>query len=409
MSATVARLQTLAAFGATPAGIDRRLFSAADRDARAQWVAWARAAGCVVAQDRAGNVFARRAGRTDRAPILTGSHLDTVPTGGAYDGAYGAVAALAAIEALDAAGIVTAHPVEAVAWAGEEGSRFPLGCLGSAAFAGLNTLAQIDALVDEHGETFASARASVTGLLPDVPVREAPLHPRAYVELHVEQGPILEHAGVRLGNVTGIAGQARYEIVVRGESGHAGTVPMPLRRDALSASAMLVLTLEAAARALDGAVLTVGRFVVEPNQTNVIPAQVALRVDARSVDPATLAALRDAVERESARVAREREVAIEPRLIEARAPVAMDRTLRAALADAFAELGERAIDVPSGAGHDAMCVATVAPAAMIFVPSAGGRSHVDAEYTSPDDLDCGVRALVGAIVAIDRRLAKEHP
>ncbi len=384
------------------------MFSAADRDARAQWVAWARAAGCEVAQDRAGNVFARRAGRAQLAPILTGSHLDTVPTGGAYDGAYGAVAALAAIEALDAAGISLAHPVEAVAWAGEEGSRFPLGCLGSAAFAGLNPLAQIEALVDEAGETFADARASATGLLPDAPVRASPIHPRAYVELHVEQGPILEHAGVRLGNVTGIAGQARYEILVRGESGHAGTVPMSLRRDALSATALLVLALEAAARALDGAVLTVGRLVVEPNQTNVIPARVRFRVDARSVDPTTLATLRDTVARESARIARERQVTIEPELIETRAPVAMDPALRAAVAEAFAEMSERGIDMPSGAGHDAMCVAAVAPAAMIFVPSAGGRSHVDAEYTTPDDLECGVRALVNAIVAIDRRLVKEN-
>ena len=153
------RLAQLAALGATGHGIDRRLFSAEDAQARTLFAQWARASKFTVEQDRAGNVFARRAGKRDGAAILSGSHLDTVPNGGAYDGAYGAVAALCALEELDAAGIVTEHPVEAVAWAGEEGSRFPLGCLGSGAFAGLNELAAIDALRDDDGVTFAAARA----------------------------------------------------------------------------------------------------------------------------------------------------------------------------------------------------------------------------------------------------------
>ena len=156
-------------------------------------MAWARASNYAVEQDLAGNVFARRAGRRNGAAIVSGSHLDTVPTGGAYDGAYGAVAALCALEALDAAGIETEHPVEAVAWAGEEGSRFPLGCLGSGAFGGLNALADVDALMDEDGVTFADARKAANGLLPDVPVRGGFPAPVAYVELHIEQGPVLEH------------------------------------------------------------------------------------------------------------------------------------------------------------------------------------------------------------------------
>lgn len=398
------RLLQLAAFGATGDGIDRRLFSAADAAARGLFVQWARSANYTVEQDRAGNVFARRAGRRSGAAVLSGSHLDTVPSGGAYDGAYGALAALCALEALDAAGIVTEHPLEAVAWAGEEGSRFPLGCLGSGAFAGLNDLSEIDALRDADGVTFADARAAAHGLLDGVPVRDGFPAPAGYVELHIEQGPVLEHRGVHLGIVTAIAGQARVEIEVHGEAGHAGTVPMELRHDALSAAAELTLALESAAREIGECVLTVGHLTVFPNQTNVVPGRVFLRVDARSVDEARLTALRSAIEACAAGVSEKRGVRIGTRLIEERRVVPMDPRLRAAVADAIAGLSP-AIDLPSGAGHDAMCVAAVAPSAMIFVPSAGGQSHVGTEYTSPEDLDLGVIALTRSLVAIDRLLA----
>jgi hydantoinase/carbamoylase family amidase len=401
----VTRLERLATLGATPTGIDRRLFSPADAAARTMFAAWARDAGLAVEQDRAGNVFARRAGRRDLAPIVSGSHLDTVPTGGAYDGAYGAVAALCALEAIAADGIEHDHPLEAVAWAGEEGSRFPLGCLGSGAFAGLNSFAEIDALVDENGITFAQARESETGLLRGVPVREATVVPSAYVELHIEQGPVLERRGALLGNVTAIAGQARYDVVVTGESGHAGTVPMSMRHDALSAVAEMILALEASAARLPDSVLTIGRLVVEPNQANVIPWRVRFRIDARSVYENRLAALRSAVVETTTKIAAKRNVEVTATLIEERRVVAMDDGLRGAVASAFAELGAPVFDLPSGAGHDAMCVAAIAPAAMIFVPSAGGHSHVAGEYTSPDECELGVRALAASIVAIDRRLS----
>ncbi len=338
---------------------------------------------------------------------MSGSHLDTVPTGGAYDGAYGAVAALCALEELDAHGIETEHPVEAVAWAGEEGSRFPLGCLGSGAFAGLNSLAEVDALRDEDGTSFADARMHANGLLHDVPVREGFPAPAGYVELHIEQGPVLEHEKKRLGVVTAIAGQARFDVEVSGQSGHAGTVPMALRHDALSATSELVLQLEAAARNVGDSVLTVGRLVVFPNQTNVIPAKIAFRIDARSVSEEKLTALRTAVISCAKDVAERRGVTIETTLIEERRVVDMDARLRGAVAAAIAELNEPAIDLPSGAGHDAMCVASVAPVAMIFVPSEGGISHMGTEYTTPADLQLGVRALTRSIAAIDRLLAKD--
>jgi N-carbamoyl-L-amino-acid hydrolase len=405
----VSALQSLARFGATATGIDRRLFSVADYAARGQWVAWARADGRTVTQDRVGNVFACRPGRSDTAPILTGSHLDTVPTGGAYDGAYGAVAGLWALRKLDAGGVETEFPLEAVAWAGEEGSRFPLGCLGSSAFSGLNDLGSIEALRDDDGVTFAAARDGASGLLRGVPLRGDTRAPSAYVELHIEQGPVLEHRGIRLGNVTAIAGQRRFDVVITGESGHAGTVPMALRRDALAAAAEIVLALEAEAAAHEGVVLTVGRLLVEPNQTNVIPGRVTFRIDARSIDEALLSRIGERVVEHAHHVAAKRKVDAKVEQIERRAAVAMDPHMREALSEAFAGLGEPAHDIPSGAGHDAMCVAAIAPAAMIFVPSVAGRSHVGDEYTSPADLDLGVGALAGALVAIDRRLVQALP
>ena len=271
----------------------------------------------------------------------------------------------------------------------------------------MNSLASIDALTDEDGVSFADARAHANGLLPDVPVRGFPA-PIGYVELHIEQGPVLEHEGKRLGVVTAIAGQARFDVEVFGESGHAGTVPMALRHDALSTTAELVLELEAAARELGECVLTVGRLVVFPNQTNVIPAKVAFRIDARSVDEVKLTALREAVTASAQRIAMRRGARIDTVLIEERRVVLMDARLRDAVAGAIAGTGEAAIDLPSGAGHDAMCVASVAPVAMIFVPSVGGLSHVGNEYTRPDDLQLGVTALTRSIAAIDQLLAEDH-
>ena len=268
----VEKLDALRVLGAYEGGIDRALLTPQERAARELFAQWARASNFALTQDRVGNLFARRDGaRADAKPILIGSHLDTVPTGGAYDGAYGVAAALSALELLDARKLRTAHPLEAVAWAGEEGSRFPLGCLGSSVFAGLADEATVRALVGNDGVTYADALASQDGgLLAGVPVRED-RDVAAYLELHVEQGPVLEELGLSLGIVTAIAAQRRLRATVHGRSGHAGTVPMAMRADALSAAAELVLTFERAARDVGDAVATVGRMVVEPNGSNVIP------------------------------------------------------------------------------------------------------------------------------------------
>lgn len=402
MSSVIERLAELAALGRHALGIDRALATPQEHAARERFVAWARARDYALSQDRVGNLFARRAGEREGArPVLVGSHLDTVPTGGAYDGAYGVVAALCALEELDARGVATEHPIEAVAWAGEEGSRFPLGCLGSSVFTGACDADRALALTDASGITLRDALASSdAGLLEGIPLREEP-RIAAYLELHVEQGPVLEREGISLGIVTAIAGQRRYRVVVDGTSGHAGTVPMPRRGDALTAAAEMILALERATLVAGEAVSTVGRLVVEPNAPNVIPGRVTFSVDIRSADDARIDAIENAL-RESAAEANKRRVTAGIERLESRAPAPMDPKVRAALSRAVASLDQKAIDVPSGAGHDAMCLSRVAPTAMLFVPSIGGRSHVAEEDTAPEDLELGVAALTASIIEVDR-------
>lgn len=401
----VEKLEALRVLGAYEGGIDRALLTPQERAARALFAKWARASGFALTQDRVGNLFARRNGmRTDPAPILIGSHLDTVPTGGAYDGAYGVAAALSAFELLDARNVRTAHPLEAVAWAGEEGSRFPLGCLGSSVFAGLADEAMVFALVGNDGVMYADALASPEGgLLNGVPVREH-RDVAAYLELHVEQGPVLEALGLSLGIVTAIAAQRRMRAIVRGRSGHAGTVPMAMRADALCAAAELVLAFEAAARDVGDAVATVGRMVVEPNGTNVIPSDVTFSLDLRSPDEKKLDAISGQMHRAIDRVESQRGVRVEIEMLEKRNATPMAPALRAAIARALDGLGQKYADVASGAGHDAMCLGTIVPTAMIFVPSIGGQSHVREERTSEPDLLLGVEALTAAIIEVDKTL-----
>ncbi len=376
-----------------------------ERAAREHFAGWARANKYALSQDRVGNLFARREGtRKDAAPILAGSHLDTVKTGGAYDGAYGVVGAMCALELLDARNIATEHPIEATAWVGEEGSRFPLGCLGSAVFAGLTSAEHALALSDESGTTLGDALAhGAGGLLRDVPQR-ANNNVAGYVELHVEQGPILERAGARLGIVTAIASQRRFRVTLEGESGHAGTVPMAIRSDSLGGAAEIILAIEATARALGDAVVTVGRMTVEPGSTNVIPSRVTFSVDMRSPHDAHVDAIEQTLHDAVSRATSTRGLRASIEALEGRKATPMTPRMREAVRRAADSTGERSMDVPSGAGHDTMCIAAIAPVAMIFVPSIGGVSHVGVEKTSDADLELGVETLAAALVEVDRDL-----
>jgi hydantoinase/carbamoylase family amidase len=383
-----ARLAELAALGATPDGIDRALFTPADHAARRRFADWAHAAGFAVEQDRAGNVFARLGGNGNRPPIQCGSHLDTVKGGGAYDGALGVVGGLEALERIAAAGIETCRPLEVVAWAGEEGSRFPLGCLGSSAYTRLTPYAEIAALAGDDGQTFADALNGPHGLLDGVRLRADFPAPAAYVELHIKQGPLLERAARRLGIVSAIAGQRRLRVEIDGRPGHAGTIPMLGRADALCAASDVILAVERAALDVGESVATVGWVKVEPNQTNIVPGRVALRIERR---------VRAAAVESAAR----RGTPIGVELIEWRAAAPMDPGLRAIIRRACERFVVEPLELASGAGHDAMCLAQIVPTAMIFVPSIGGHSHVAHEKTAPQDLEVGIEALTAALSLVD--------
>ena len=401
-SKIVQRVAEMAQFGKYEGGIDRALATPQERKARELFVKWATESGYQLTQDPVGNLFARRNGSEPAAaPILVGSHLDTVPTGGAYDGAYGVIAALCALEQLDSEGAQTRHPVEAVAWVGEEGSRFSIGCLGSAVFARLTSLEEAYALRDQDGISLGDALASADGGLLDIPQR-GETRVAAYLELHVEQGPVLEAEGVRLGVVSAITGQIRYRAVVEGVSGHAGTVPMDRRSDALPAAAEIILAMEAAAKKEGGAVVTVGRLIVEPGGTNVIPARVSFSIDNRSPDPKKMEAIEEAFHKTAEDVSKRRGVRVVLEKLDAHAPTPMDPKMREALHRVAKTMDQAALDVPSGAGHDAMCIAKIAPTAMLFVPSIGGHSHVRQERTADADLELGVDALARAIVEVDK-------
>jgi hydantoinase/carbamoylase family amidase len=394
-----ARLAELATHGASAQGIDRALFTAGEHAARALFAQWAAGAGLRVEQDRVGNVFARLVGLRDDAPVQCGSHLDTVKNGGAYDGAYGVVGGLEAVTRIAASDPHPPRSIEVVAWAGEEGSRFPLGCLGSSVYAGLNAYPDVTALTGDDGESFESALDSPNGLLSGIRVRDDFPPPAAYAELHIEQGPILERTGARLGIVTAIAGQRRLSVVVQGIAGHAGTIPMRGRADALVAASELVLAVERAAIEAGDAVATVGRMLVAPNQTNIVPGEVLFRVDIRSVDDARVIAIERALRERAGEVAAARAVRIAIETLEVRDAVPMETRMRDLVRRACLALDPQAIDIASGAGHDAMCIAHIAPSAMIFVPSTGGRSHVGDEHTAPDDLELGVDALAAVLTA----------
>ena len=395
----IERLASLATLGATAEGIDRALFTAAEHAARERFVQWAREGGLSVEQDGVGNVFARLDGLEPGPPVQCGSHLDTVKDGGAYDGAYGVVGGLEALRRIAASGEKPRRALEVVAWAGEEGSRFPLGCLGSAVYAGLTPFDEVAALVADDGETFDSALRGPHGLLGGIPVRPGFPPPIAYVELHIEQGPVMERAGARLGIVSAIAGQRRFGVVVEGVAGHAGTVPMTGRADAMCAAAEIVLAVERVARGLSDTVATVGRLVVEPNQTNIVPGRVTFRIDLRSVDDAFIDAADREIRAHAAEIVARRGAAVTIDTLERRATVPMETRMRSLVRAACAALDPNAITLASGAGHDAMCVAHVAPTAMIFVPSIGGRSHVGDERTAPADLDLGADALAAVLLA----------
>ncbi|MFT4212869.1 MAG: M20 family metallo-hydrolase [Microbacterium sp.] len=386
------------------AGWTRQTFSEPERDSR-EWVAGLmRRAGLATRVDPIGNVIGELAGTDpNAAAIVIGSHTDTVAGGGRFDGVIGVLGAIEVVRLLAESGIRLRHPLRVVDYYNEEPNRFGLSCIGSRALAG-NLRPEHLSLVDDEGVTLADALVA-DGRAPDR-VRECAWAPRevaASLELHIEQGPVLESEGASLGVVTAIAGIARLRARFSGRRDHAGTMPMDRRHDASCSAAGAVLAIERIAAAGAGAVGTVGEIRLTPEATNVVTADALVTAEFRSSDPRWFAqaraALDDAVAEESAR----RGVAGAVDWLPPEPPTAMDTAVSAVLADGIGLLGHEARRLYSGAGHDAVQLARLAPAGMIFTPSQDGRSHAPEEWTDLADVALGVHALGQGVVLLDER------
>jgi N-carbamoyl-L-amino-acid hydrolase len=397
------RIQELGRFGANPeGGVSRVAFSPADIAGRGYIQALMRDAGLEVRVDAAGNIIGRRRGTDARLPaIMTGSHIDSVPQGGNYDGDVGALGAVEIAELLKAHGIATRHPFEFVVFADEEG-----GVIGSQAMAGRIGPDTLD-VVSHSGLTIREGIRMLGGD-PDriAEARRAPGDIAAFVELHIEQGAILDEAGIDIGVVEGIVGIRWWDVTVEGVANHAGTTPMNRRHDALLAAAELALAVNRVASSIPGTqVATVGRMRAEPGAPNVIPGRVDMSLEIRDLAAEKMQAVFDAVEAEAKRIEDARGTPIRFAEVDvALAPAPTDERLRKLVEASAASLGLSHRRMPSGAGHDAQDIAHVAPIAMIFVPSKGGISHAPKEYTSPADMANGVDVLLRTLLAIDEGL-----
>lgn len=387
----------IAEIGALPGGGSCRLaLSDEDREARDLFVRWCKDAGCRVTVDAAGNIFALRPGRRDASPVVMGSHLDTQPHGGRFDGIFGVLAGLEVIRTLNDAGIETELPVAVVNWTNEEGVRFPGGLMGSMAFAEGERFSRMRQLSTD-GCRFDEELAR-TGYAGGQAPGDFPMD--AYFEAHIEQGPVLERNGETIGVVTAVQGLRWFEVTVTGADRHAGTTPMEARRDALTAAAEMLVALDALGREhAPDARVTVGRLVVEPNAPSTVPGLVTFMIDVRHPDVAILDAIEREIGERSRSVVRRRGVEIAIRRAMQMPPVAFDAACVGHVEAAVRRLGLPHRRMPSGALHDACPISALVPSAMIFVPSRDGISHNEAEWTEPERLEAGANVLLHAVLA----------
>jgi len=391
-------------FGGTPGGgVTRLTLSDADREVRDWFVAQCRALGCVVTVDEVGNIFARRAGRDNtRPPIAFGSHLDTQPSGGKFDGIAGVLSGLEVMRTLSENDVVTDSPLELIDWTNEEGSRFAPTMIASGAFSGIYTTGYAHGLKDRQGNTFRGELERI-GYLGDRPAGDH--RPAAYFELHIEQGPILDQEHVTIGVVTGAQGQRWYDVTVTGRDSHAGATPMPTRKDAMLACARVTEGVSQVALSHPPAGMgTVGLVEVRPNSRNVIPGRVFFTVDLRHPDGAVLNRMHEEYTALVSRVAAGTRTDIKSECVMDLPPTRFDVRCVAMVRGVAERPGYSHRDIVSGPGHDAVNVARVLPAAMVFVPCIGGVSHNEAEAARPDELAAGANVLLHAILECDRSL-----
>jgi N-carbamoyl-L-amino-acid hydrolase len=395
-----------ARFGGTPKGGIRRLaLTEEDRQVRAWFVSACEALGCTVSYDSMGNIFARRPGQDNTLPPLAmGSHLDTQPTGGRFDGILGVLGGLAVLRTLHTAGHVTRHPVELVCWTNEEGSRFSPPMMCSGVFAGVFAEHDVLEKQDRTGQRFGDALQAI-GYRGAEPCGQHPLS--AYLELHIEQGPILEAQGDTIGIVCGIQGARWYEVTLRGREAHAGSTPMPMRHDALVAAAGMILAVRRVACAhAPLAVGTVGLVENQPNSSNVVPGEVFFTIDIRHPEDTVVAEMEATLMAELEALAEENGVALAVERIWDAPAVHFDPGCIDMVAQAARQLGYTAREMVSGPGHDAGYVAKVAPTAMIFVPCKDGLSHNEEESILEEDAQKGANVLLSALLAADGHFSR---
>ena len=395
----MAALDALAEVGAIEGGGCARLaLGDEDKAGRDLVVGWMKALGLEIRIDAIGNVIGLRAGREAGPPVMTGSHIDTVRTGGRYDGNYGVLAGLEVVRALNEAKVVTRRPLAVAFFTNEEGARFQPDMLGSLVYAGGLGLEEAYAATDRDGRSVGDELRRIGYLGP---ARPGELRPHAFVELHIEQGPILDEEKVQVGVVEGVQGISWVEYTVTGVSNHAGTTPMRLRRDAGYLAASANVFVRALARQMGGdQVGTVGALSLRPNVINVVPNQAVFTIDLRNTVEDRLRIAEARVAEHIAQVAAEERVTVESRVLARFEPVAFDRALVDRVELHAGVLGLSHRRMPSGAGHDAQMMQRLCPTAMIFVPSVAGLSHNVKEYTAPDDLAAGAQVLANLLLEL---------
>ena len=406
-------VETLSEFG-RPAGagfeggVTRLGFSETDLAARTWLMQLMREAGLTVRVDPAGNIFGRRPGIENLPVLLFGSHIDSVVNGGNFDGDVGSLGALEVMRALNDGMIVTRHPLDMVIWTNEEGNHFSHGLLGSSAAVGLLSADVLDRK-DEEGKTLADwlrRYGQDPARLADARIKPGSV--AAYLELHIEQGGVLDERKTQVGVVQGIVGIYQWTCTAIGFANHAGTTPMDRRQDALAAAARAALAVREEVRAEAGRqVGTVGYVRVEPGVRNVVPGRVEFPVELRDLDAAKVRGLWTRVEKRFAQIAQEENVKLACVAVQASEPALTDATIQSDIRAAARAAGYTALDLPSGAGHDAQDIAHLAPIGMIFVPSRDGVSHSPRESSSPDDVANGAEMLYRTVLMSDERLNRK--
>ena len=382
-------------------GVTRLSFTDEERAAKDLVASYMQEAGLSVREDAAGNLFGRREGRNPEAPaVLVGSHVDSVYNGGDFDGPLGVLAGVEVLQAMGERGVETEHPVEVVAFTDEEGARFSFGMIGSRALAGELSTEELDN-GDANGVSVAEAMRD-RGLDPSR-VGEAARPEgsvKAYVELHIEQGRVLENEGLPVGVVTGIAGPVWLRWVLEGEAGHAGTTPMGLRRDALAAAAEIMGVFEAEAAKTGTSVATVGQISARPGGINIIPGRAELSLDLRDIDEGVRDGAENRIRTRAQEACRRRGVEMEVEELQRLPPAPCSEVVRGAAKSACERLGVRPFELPSGAGHDGMHLTGLSPMGMIFVRSKDGVSHNPAEWSSKEDCEAGANVLYHTVTEL---------